>query len=313
VGLGAGAIIGLAAAIPIRRASKSDGRPSEGIAGALIGAIGGALLGAFAGRFGIGHAVWPFGGLAVALAVAIGVGSSTNFAGGLVGGLAGGALATVLESVGTGVSAGILNGIGMGLCAAFAARYVGREKPSFRVRWSPLGLVCGIAIGTAVGLITARAAGSRMGLICGVAVGLLSAVPCGMLALFRADDRSITASPDQSLRQDLRTFWMTAPPAGIAAVIAGLIGGGLVSVYAAKAHPTLGILTSDGLAIGIAAGVIIGLGFGLYHAASVFFFMAADAIPGRRAPGAWHLAPVGQLLPVPPSRTDALVGGSVAA
>jgi len=274
VGLGAGAIIGLAGAIPIRRVSKSDIQPSKGIAGALIGGICGALLGAFAGRFGVGHAVWPFGGLAVALAVAIGVGSSTNFAGGLVGGLAGGTFATILESVGTGVPAGIFNGIGMGLCAGFAARFVGREKPSFRVQWSPLGLVCGIAIGTAVGLITARAAGGRMGLICGMAVGLLSAVPCGMLALLGADDRPITASPDQSLRQDSRAFWMTAPSAGIAAVIAGLIGGGLVSVYAARAHPTLEKVTSDGLAIGIAAGIIIGLGFGLYHAASVFFVIS---------------------------------------
>jgi NACHT domain len=288
VGLGAGAILGLAAAIPIRRASGSGSRPSVGIAGALIGSIGGALLGAFAGRFGIGHAVWPFGGLAVALAIAIGVGSSTNLAGGLVGGLAGGALATILEGIGTGVPAGIVNGIGMGLCAAFAARYVGRESPSFRVRWSSLGLVCGIAIGTAVGLITTRAAGSRWGLICGLAVGLLSAIPCGMWSLFQTDDRPVTTSPEQSLRQDSRNFWMTAPAAGFAAVIAGLIGGGLASVSAAKIHPTLGNVTSDGLAIGIAAGIIIGLGFGLYHAASVFFFIARFWLAcQRRVP--WRL------------------------
>jgi hypothetical protein len=285
IGLGAGALVGLAAAYAIRRASRNaETRPSHGIAGALISAIAGALLGAVAGKAGIGHAVWPFGGLAVSLAIAIGVGSSTNFWGGLAGGFLGGTLATVLEGIGSGWPAGLMNGAGMGFCAALAARFVGRDRPAFGLDWSPVGAVCGLAIGVAVGLITERAIGLRAGLLAGAAVGMLSAIPCGLTSRPQPKRRKRprALSPRQSLRLDHRAFWMTATPAGIAAVIAGIVSGGLVSLYAAKLHPDLDRIIHDGLAIGVAAGVIIGLGFGLHHAASGFFFIARFWLATRR-------------------------------
>jgi hypothetical protein len=283
VGLGVGAFAGVAVGGLIRRASKNKGRPSVGIAGALAGAITGGFLGAVAGKLGIGHAVWPFGGLAVALAIGIGVGSSTNFLGGLAGGLSGGFVAALLEGIGKGLPAGLVNGVGMGLCAALAAKFVGRRAPAFRLRWSPLGAVCGFAIGIAVGLITARVEGVRIGLLSGVAIGFLSALPCGLTGIIRQDkDKSKVLSPQQALVHDYRIFWLTAPPAGIAAAIAGLLAGGLVSVYAVKVHPDLSNLISDGLAIGLAAGIIIGLGFGMHHAASTFFVIARYWLAFRR-------------------------------
>jgi NACHT domain len=283
IGLGVGAFVGLAVGIGIRHLSRNKGRPVVGIAGALIGAIAGGVLGGVAGKVGGGHAVGPSGGLAVALAVGIGVGSSTNFVGGLAGGLSGGFLAVILEGFGKGLPAGLVNGAGMGLAAALAARFVGRETPAFRLRWSWIGAVCGLAIGTAVGLITAQEEGLPTGLIAGTVIGLVSALPCSLTTNPQQDRSELTASsPRDALRHDYRTFLKTASSAGFAAAIAGLLGGGLVSVAAVKAQPHLGTIVSDGLGIGLAAGVIIGLGFGLYHAASGSFVITRLWLACRR-------------------------------
>lgn len=283
IGLGAGALVGLALGIGIRLVSRNKGRPAVGIAGALIGAMAGGVLGGFENKLAIGHAVGPFGGLAVALAVGIGVGSSTNFPGGLIGGLTGGFLAVVLEGFGKGLPAGLVNGAGMGLCAALATRLVGRDRPAFRLSWSwQMGAICGLTIGTAVGLITGQEEGLSTGLIAGAVTGLLSAVPCSLTAIAQQKGDLTAFSPGDALRQDTRTFMKTAFSAGIAAAVAGLIGGGLVSVAAVKSQPHLSTIVSDGLGIGLAAGVIIGLGFGLYHAASGAFFITRLWLAYRR-------------------------------
>jgi hypothetical protein len=283
IGLGAGALVGLAVGIVVRQLSTDKGKPAEGIAGALVGAIVGGILGGPAGRLlGIGHAVGLFGGLAVALAVGIGVGSSTNRVGGLLGGLSGGFISVILEGVGKGLPAGLVNGVGMGLAAAMAASFVGAKTPAFKMHWTWFGSVCGLAIGSVVGLITGREEGVSLGLLAGISVGLLSALPCSL-----ATDQQVRAdpgafSPRDALSQDYRTFLKTALSAGIAAAIAGLLGGGFVSVAAVNAQPRLGTLVSDGLGIGLAAGVIIGLGFGLYHAAFESFFITRVWLACRR-------------------------------
>lgn len=282
IGLGAGAFAGLAIGIGIRHLSGNKGRPAVGIAGALIGAIAGGILGGLAGRFGIGHAVGPFGGLAVALAVGVGVGSSTNLVGGLAGGLVGGFLAVILEGFGKGLPAGLVNGAGMGLAAALATRLVGRDTPAFRLRWTWVGAVCGLAIGTAVGLITGREEGLPVGLVAGVVIGLLSALPCSLTTAQQDKSELAAFSPRDALHHDYLTFLKTAFSAGIAAAIAGLLGGGIASVAAVKAQPHLGIIVSDGLGIGLAAGVIIGLGFGLYHAAFGSFVITRLWLAGTR-------------------------------
>jgi hypothetical protein len=89
-------------------------------------------------------------------------------------------------------------------------------------------------------------------------------------------------SPQRSLSHDYRTFWKTAPTAGLAAAIAGLLGGGLVAINAERAHANLGDIVANGLWIGLAAGIIIGLGFGLHHAASVFFVITRYWLAARR-------------------------------
>lgn len=173
----------------------------------------------------------------------------------------------------------------MGLAAALAARYVGRKTPAYRLYWSPLGAVCGLAIGIAVGLITGRAAGLSAGLLAGIAVGLLSSVPCGLSGRIRQDqdkDKSTVLNPRKALSHDYRTFWKTAPTAGIAGAIAGLLGGGLASINAINARPDLSNIISNGLWIGLAAGIIIGLGFGLHHASSVFFVITSYWLALRR-------------------------------
>jgi hypothetical protein len=285
IGLGVGALAGLAIGTGIRQASRRKGRPAVGIAGALIGAITGGILAGIHGSIGATHHVGPFGGLAVALAVGIGVGSSTNLVGGLAGGLPGGFLAVLLEGFGKGLPAGLVNGAGMGLAAALATRFVGRATPAFRLRWSwQAGAVCGLAIGTAVGLIAGHQEGLPTGLIAGGAIGVLSAVPCSLTASAQQEKAELTAfSPADALRYDYRTFRRTGLSAGIAAAVAGLLGGGLVSVAAVHAQPRLGLVVADGLGIGLAAGIIVGLGFGLYHAASGSFLITRLWLSANRA------------------------------
>jgi hypothetical protein len=285
IGLGAGAVVGLAVRIPFQRLGRQDDRlsrgiigrlvkvsPSWGIIGGLLGGVVGAVIGGMASKLGVGHHVGSTGGLAAALGIAIGVGSSTNFLGGLAGCFCGGFFAAFLEGVGTGVPAGAVNGLGMGLCAAFAVRFVGRRAPAYRMHWSSLGLASGLVIGIAVGTVGKLADGWRIGLIAGATTGLLSAIPCGLFALNQEkNDEPQLLSPVDALHRDYRTFWVTAPTAGLAAAAVGLFGGGLTAIHAVRAHADLASVLADGLGIGLAAGIIIALGFGFYHAASGFF------------------------------------------
>jgi hypothetical protein len=138
LGLGAGMISGLAVGLVVRRLTcftKQGRGPLGGIAG----------------------------GLDVALGIGVGVGSTTSFAGGLIGGLVGGFVGTLARGVAEGFPAGLVNGLGSGLAAALAVALVARKIPASSLRWSPLGVLGGLVIGAAVGLITTFGEGLAAG------------------------------------------------------------------------------------------------------------------------------------------------------
>jgi hypothetical protein len=246
-------------------------RPVGGIAGGLIGAVLGALGAGYAGKMGIGHALWPFGGLSVAMGVGLGVGSTATFYSGLPAGLIGGFVAGLVETVGVGIPAGIVNGIGVGMTAGVIVILVGRTDPALKVSWNPSGVAGGLAIGAAVGLIASRVVGPAPALTMGIIIGAAAAWPLGQVPT--NPDLTMVATPRKALGRDYRTFWMTALAAGLAAAAAGFVGGSLVSALALKAHPHLITVVKDGLDIGLAAGLVVGLTVGFYHAASGSFFL----------------------------------------
>jgi hypothetical protein len=278
IGLGLGLLVGAGIAVLIRWLSHFENNrdgdnpgeeatgPAKGIAGGMIGAVIGGLAAGLAGKFGIGNALWPFGGLTVALGVGLGVGSITTFPGGLLGGLVGGFLSGFVERVGVGLPAGVINGIGVGLCAGLVVKFMGRSGPAARVKWKYQGAVAGLAIGTGVGLVTGRVEGARIGLVLGVAIGIAAAWPCGLTATIA--ELSGGSSPGRALTRDYRTFWEAGLSAGFAAGVAGLVGGSLVAVLASKSSADFHNILADGLGIGLAAGIVVGLSFAFYHAAS---------------------------------------------
>jgi hypothetical protein len=246
-------------------------RPVGGIAGGLIGAVVGALGAGYAGKMGIGHAVWPFGGLSVAMGVGLGVGSTATFYSGLPAGLIGGFVAGLVEDVGVGVPAALVNGIGVGMTVAVIVIFVGRADPALKVSWNPSGVVGGLAIGAAVGLLAARVLGPKLGLTMGLVIGIAAAWPLGQVPT-KPNLRTVV-DPHEALKRDYHTFWITALAAGIAAASAGFVGGSLVSAFALKVHPHLDAVIKDGLDIGLSAGVVVGLTVGFYHASSGSFFL----------------------------------------
>jgi hypothetical protein len=285
VNLGAGMIAGLVFGLPFRffkRETKSDSaenakpvriEPIRGVAGGFVGGIVGGLTAWVAASHGLGHTASLVSGLPVALGVGLGVGAATTFVGGIAGGLFGGFTAAILEGVGKGLLAGIVNGIGIALIVAVIVAYVGRDTPAARRYWSwRMGLSGGLIIGGAVGIIAAYREGPAIGLILGVAVGAIAAWPTGLLGIKVGYDE--IASPVAAFSGDVRAFWTTALSAGIAAAAFAFVGDGMGAIIEVHATFSFMLLVKDGLGVGLASGVIVGLAFGAYHATSPSFLIA---------------------------------------
>jgi hypothetical protein len=246
-------------------------RPGPGMAGGLIGAVIGGVAAGVAGKYHIGHQASLFSGVPEALGMALGAGASTNFFGGLAGVLIGGFVGGCLAGVGLGLPAGLVNGLGVAVAVALAIEQVGRHKPSRTLpKWDmEIGIPGGCVIGLAIGLIVWREAGVTYGIVFGALVGAVAAAPFGLRHVDENLDH--VPSPGQALTKDVKAFWITALSAGLAAGVAGFVGGSMTSIYEVHAKATPGSVIGDGLGIGVASALVVGLTFGLYHAASPEF------------------------------------------
>jgi hypothetical protein len=246
-------------------------RPGPGMAGGMIGAVIGGIAAGIAGKYHIGHQASLFSGVPEGLGMALGAGASTNFAGGLTGTLIGSFAGGCLAAVGLGLPAGVLNGLGVGVAVALAIVRVGRHKPSrTRPKWDKeIGISGGCVIGLAIGLIVWREIGVTYGVVFGALVGALAAAPFGLRHV--DEDLDHVPSPGQALARDAKAFWITALSAGLAAGAAGFVGGSMTSIFEVHARANAGRIIGDGLGIGIASALVVGLTFGLYHAASPEF------------------------------------------
>jgi len=291
VGIGIGLGVGMIFALAIGRAAMWRAKrsaevlsPGPGMFGALVGAAIGGLAAGLAHKVGFGNETSLFSGLLEALGIGIGIGggASTRFPGGLAGGLAGGFAGGVLEGVGLGIPAGIINGLGVGLAAGLAVYYVGRREPARkRPTWIwQIGVPGGIVIGLVVGLITWRQEGFRDGIGLAVVLGVLAAWPFGLRDT--PEELMVVPSPRNALIRDARAFRLTSLSSGLAAAVAGFFGGSLSSTFETGAKATVSKVVTDGLGIGLASGLIIGITFGFYHAASPAFLISNWWLAMRR-------------------------------
>lgn len=282
VGFGTGILIAEAIGLAIRYARKrwdregfdrrfARRRPGPGMAGGIIGAVLGGLAAGVAGRYHIGHEPSLLSGIPEALGIAIGAGAMTDFLGGLVGTLIGSFVAGYLAAVGLGLPAGIVNGLGAGIAAALAIKYLGRRIPSIGppVWERHIGVPAGLIVGLAIGFMAWLEVGVIGGIVAGLLIAAAASVPLGMR--YRDEQLDVAPSPGQALARDASAFRLTALWAGLATALVGFIGGAMTSIFEVGAKPHLTDLIRDGLGIGLSAGLVVGLCFGFYHAASPDF------------------------------------------
>lgn len=293
IGFGTGMLIALAVGLGARHARQRWDRagydrlygmrkPSPGMAGGVIGAVIGGLGAGIAGRYHIGHQASLFSGLPEALGIAIGAGATTDFFSGLAGTLIGSFVAGYLAAVGLGVPAGVVDGLGVGMAAWLVIVYLGRQNPSSsRPKWEwQFGIPGGAVIGLVTGFIAWREEGVLPAIGIGLAVAAAVALPFGL----RHRDEVLDAAPGPgyAFARDASAFRLSALSAGLAAGTFGFLGGAMTSIFEVGAKPSLAAFLSDGLGIGLAAGVVIGLTFGFYHAASPGFRIVSWWLAFRR-------------------------------
>ena len=113
----------------------------------------------------------------------------------------------------------------------------------------------------------------EVGVIGGIVVGLLFAaaasVPLGMR--YRDEQLDTAPSPGHTFARDASASRLTALWAGLATASVGFVGGAMTSIFEVGAKPHLTDIIRDGLGIGLSAGLVVGLCFGFYHAASPDF------------------------------------------
>jgi hypothetical protein len=246
-------------------------RPGPGMAGGIIGAVLGGLAAGVAGRYHIGHEPSLFSGIPEGLGIAVGAGATTDFRGGLVGALFGSFFAGYLAAVGLGLPAGIVNGLGAGIAAALAIKYLGRQIPSIGAPvWeSQIGIPAGLIVGLVIGLTAWLEVGVIGGIVVGPLIAAAASVPLGMRYSYKELDA--VPSPGHALARDASAFRFTVLCAGLATGSVGFIGGAMTSIFEVGAKPHLTDIIRDGLGIGLSAGLVVGLCFGFYHAASPNF------------------------------------------
>jgi hypothetical protein len=131
------------------------------------------------------------------------------------------------------------------------------------------GILGGLVVGLIIGFITLQGAGTVPAIVIALFLAAAAALPLGLR--HRDEDLDLVPSPGQALARDTSAFWLTALSAGLATSAVAFIGIALTSIREEGARPNLAGILSDGLGVGLSSGLIAGLTFGFYHAASPGF------------------------------------------
>lgn len=226
--------------------------PLIGLAAGLGAAAVGGLLG---GLGAVGHT----GGLAFALMAGLAVGLTIRFG-------------RFEDKLAAGHAAGLTIRLPRRfrdtLAAGLAVGVAGQRKPARGWRWSPEGLVVGLACAVAGGVIAGLARGAVDGIVFGLVGGLAVGLAAGLGGA--PADLKAAADPSTVLLRDRTTFQVIAI---VYWVVAGLVVG-LVTAHAG------GVLV--GFMAGLGLGFGAGLGAGFIQAAWGAFAIARCWLALRR-------------------------------
>jgi hypothetical protein len=274
---GIGLLSAVLAGFLVRRWVKFDRR---GLARGLVGGLSGGLVGALGGLavFGLGIkntfiAIFFAGALGFGIAVAPLGGFVAGFTGAFVGVFvaAFSRHGAIVHQIGLtfGPAAWLINGLGAGLAAGLAVGLSDRAAPARRLRWSPIGFLCGVTCGLVAGFILWIQIGSPGGII----VGLASTIVGGYAgSLFEATSADFTRAVDPKavMARDRATFRSSCLGLGLAI--------GLSTGLSTALSPNLISGVSNGFRVGLGTGIanfiVVGLTFGFLRASWGSFTLA---------------------------------------
>lgn len=246
--LGVGMVIGVVVAMIARRWSPPPRTFNRGLAGGLTGCLLGSALG-IGLRDALGVDI-PSGYLVSGLALGLIPGFLGGFRAGLAGGLAASFVGAFVGEPAMGEPAPLVNGVGFAVAAACVVTTGRRILPARGLRWSPLGIINGMAGGLAIGLAVTLEAGAFSGLLSGVVAAAGGSFGAGLEA--KPAEATVAADPRTVLSRDRATFWTTASAGGLA------IGFAAAVVIGSVLGPWKGIQagSADALATGLAWGIL---------------------------------------------------------
>lgn len=255
--------------------------PKKGLVGGLFGGLLSALVALTVFPAGVGSF------LALAPGLSLAVAPLGRFRAGLAGAFAGGLVAafsrhaTIVHQIGAtiGPIASLVNGFGIGLVTGFAVGLSKRDRPARGLRWSPIGLMWGLASGLVLGFVVWIQVGALSGLV----VGLASVIIAGWAGGFVDDmptELAKATSPRVVLVRDRATFRSSCLGIGLAVGLVTGLWAGFTS------EPPDGFRV--GLGVGLANLTVVGLVFGFLRASWGSFTLARWWLAAsRRLP--WRL------------------------
>jgi NACHT domain len=231
---------------------------SRGLAGGIIGGLLGAV--AAGGVFG-----FDYSGVFLAMALGYGIGAApfsrvttsliAAFSGVFLGALS--SYATALHEFGQyrGPITILTNGIGFGLAAGVAVGLVNRDNPARSMRWSPLGLLCGVVVGCVIGVVTWLQVGRPTA---GLLIGVVGAITGGYAGAFMFEvaetDVATATTPRDVLVRDRSAFRAGGLGPGLA------VGANTGLAFAFFPSATDGLPNGLELGLGVGTASVIGVG-----------------------------------------------------
>jgi serine/threonine protein kinase len=225
-GIGAGLAVGLLTALTLRRYTKLTGNLATafaaGAAGGLLGALCAGMVLNLVFRLNVPPTTGLIGGIEVGLALAP-IGKAR---GGAIGGFVGGVAVALCAGHGSGLPAGIIDGLAVAFTVGCTVETNGRRTPARGLRgmrWSPMGLLAGVGVATAIGLTLA--VGLKVGFLPSLVTALATGLATGVVAGLESSPHELTRARDPwtSFVLDLTTFLASGLSAALAlGLMAGL-------------------------------------------------------------------------------------------
>jgi NACHT domain len=248
-GFSVGAAVGLTVALLVRsedpprwpRPRWLAGMPSGGLApGIAAGALGGLIGGTLGGLIG-GLA----SGIVVGIAIGVFIGPTGGEVGGFAGGAAGGFAGGLVSQANWGIPGGIADGIAAAAAVGIAVSVSSKHDPAQRLRWWWPGILSGLAVGLAGGILAGLTSTAVIGIVFGVLAGLAGVI-AGGLGVVPAD-LTAASDPRAVLTRDRRTFLIVGLTTW---VLVGLVARFMTSLEPGLSRGAINAIVAAGIGLG---------------------------------------------------------------